>query len=217
MNQTVVLICLSTSELGIDRGWNMQSEFYGLRFRGLIGNIIARVLLPFVMLKCKEFWGLREAALKGGRVLKKCYRIYVAKYGAEIPLSVKFEGPPCLPHGLHGIFIGNLTHIGKNVTIMHQVTIGQDTFSTLEDNAKRFIGDNVFIGAGAKIIGGVRIGNNCRIGANCCVYSDMPPNTVAVNQPTRFIFKKDLVNDFRRGDKVFRNGQWLNAGLENDD
>lgn len=137
--------------------------------------------------------------------------MYVARYGADIPLTVKFDGPPCLPHGLYGIFIATYAHIGKNVTILQQVTIGQDTFKPFSADARRYIGDNVFIGAGAKIIGGVVIGENCRIGANCCVYSDMPPNTVAVNQPTRFIQKNNLYNYFKRGDRVFKDGEWLNV------
>jgi serine O-acetyltransferase len=135
----------------------MQSELYGLRLRGLFGSLIAKIFLPFIMLKYKEFWGLRQAALRKGGILKKCYRVYVARYGADIPLTVKFDGPPCLPHGLHGIFIATYSHIGKNVTILQQVTIGQDTFKPFSSDARRYIGDNVFIGAGAKIIGGVVI------------------------------------------------------------
>ncbi len=51
------------------------------------------------------------------------------------------------------------------------------------------------IGAGAKIIGNVFIGNNCRIGANCVVVKDMPPNTVAVLSPTRFIMKEEMMEN----------------------
>lgn len=191
----------------------MQSEFFGYTIRGLIGVTIAKLLLPFVLLKYKEFWGLRQAALRWGGVLAKCYHVYVARYGADIPLTVRFDGPPCLPHGLHGIFIATFAHIGKNVTILQQVTIGQDTFKPFSVDTRRYIGDNVFIGAGAKIIGGVVIGENCRIGANCCVYSDMPPNTVAVNQPTRFIQKNNLSNYFKQGDCVFKDGEWVRMNI----
>lgn len=192
-----------------------HSEFYGFTWRGLIINPICRCLLPLLLLKYKDFWGLRCVTLRrqgriGGGVLAKCYHLYVAQFNAEVPLSVKFDGPPCLPHGLNGIFIGSLTHIGRNVTILQQVTIGEDTFSSQEDNSRRFIGDNVFIGAGAKIIGGIVIGKNCRIGANCCVYKDMPDNTIAVSAPTRIIQKSDLVNFFRRGNQIFKDGGWMN-------
>lgn len=59
-----------------------------------------------------------------------------------------FEGTPILPHKLNGIIIHPTAIIGKNVTIMQQVTIG-----TRHINESATIGDNVFIGAGAKILG----------------------------------------------------------------
>lgn len=172
----------------------MRSELTYYTFKNFIGELVVSVMLPVVLLKYKEFWGLRCAALRHGGVIAKCYYKYVARFGASIPLSVKMDGPPCFPHGLSGIFMGNLTHLGKGVTILQQVTIGMDTFAGEDANARRFIGDNVFIGAGAKIIGGVVIGKNCRIGANCCVYQDLPPNSVAVMQPTRIIQKENLDN-----------------------
>ena len=197
----------------------MKSELFGYTIRVFIGNIIARLALPILLLKYKEFWGLRQATLKSqgrrviGKLMEKCYYVYVARYGAEIPLTVKFDGPPCLPHGLYGIFISGFAHIGRNVTILQQVTIGQDTFSTSDENSRMYVKDNVFIGAGAKIIGGIVIGENCRIGANCCVYSDMQPNFVAVSQPTRFIEKNNLVNYFRQGKRIFKDGGWVVADI----
>ena len=187
----------------------MRSELHKYSMRDYLGGLIVRLVLPFVLLKYKEFWGLRCAALRRGGLLVKCYNAYVAQFGASIPLSVKMDGPPCFPHGLNGIFMGELTHIGKGVTILQQVTIGMDTFASQDDNARRYIGDNVFIGAGAKVIGGVVIGENCRIGANSCVYQDMPPNSVAVMQPTRIIQKEFLDNSFECG--KFRNSKdgWI--------
>lgn len=49
------------------------------------------------------------------------------------------------------------------------------------------IGDNVYIGSGACNIGRVSVGDNCRIGANAVAYEGLPPNSVAVQQPTRVI------------------------------
>ena len=42
----------------------MQSEFFGYTFRVFLGNVIARLVLPVLLLKYKEFWGLRQATLK---------------------------------------------------------------------------------------------------------------------------------------------------------
>jgi hypothetical protein len=56
----------------------MQSELHCYTYRTFIGVIIARLLLPFLLLKYKDFWGLHEAALHSKWILiKKCYDIYV--------------------------------------------------------------------------------------------------------------------------------------------
>ena len=69
------------------------------------------------------------------------------------------------------------TIIGKNVTIMHQVTIGENV--TGKDGSPT-IGNNVFIGAGAKIIGDVHIGDNVKIGANAVVTKDVSDNCTVI-------------------------------------
>lgn len=93
-----------------------------------------------------------------------------------------FSEPPVLPHGINGIVIHPTCVIGKNVTIMHQVTIG-----TRKVNKSAVIGDNVFIGAGAKILGDISIGNNVKIGANAVVLEDIPDNSTVVGNPARII------------------------------
>lgn len=79
---------------------------------------------------------------------------------------------PNFPHGLYGIIVSHNAVIGKNVTIYHQVTIGEG-----KDGAP-IIGDGVLIGAGAKIIGKVHVGNRAKIGAGCVVNKDIPENAV---------------------------------------
>lgn len=59
-----------------------------------------------------------------------------------------FETPPNLYHYLNGIIISYYAKIGRNCTIMQQVTIAESNEKTAT------IGDNCFIGAGAKILGG---------------------------------------------------------------
>lgn len=170
---------------------------------GVLTKPICRCILPFLLLRYKGFWGLRNAALRYGGLIKKCYFLYCGDYNAYIPLTVKFDGPPCLPHGISGIFIAWSCHLGKNVVIFQQVTIGEDSFA---GGAPRMIGNGCYIGAGAKIIGDISIGENCRIGANCCVYKDLPANSVAVMSPTRVIPKKDLDNHMMMSGKVFEDG-----------
>lgn len=74
--------------------------------------------------------------------------------------------------------------LGKNVTICHQVTIGQG-----KDAAPK-IGDDVQIGVGAIIIGNVVIGNRVKIGAGCVVTDSIPDGAPVVMEKTRIILKR---------------------------
>lgn len=116
---------------------------------------------------------------------KFCSNIYTGLH-----TGVLFETDPILPHDLCGIFIASTARLGKNVTILQQVTIGgnpatYDGSSPISQAAT--IGNNVIIGAGAKIIGNVHIGNNVRIGANAVVTHDVPDNCVVAGVPAKII------------------------------
>lgn len=186
-----------------------RSEFSCLTWKGVLINPICRLILPFLLLRYKGFWGLRNAAIRYEGIVKKCYALYCASHNAFIPLNVKFDGPPCLPHGINGIFIAWPCHLGKNVVVFQQVTIGENTLASESGKrpaAPKMIGDGCYIGAGAKIIGDITIGENCRIGANCCVYTDMSANSVAVMAPTRIIQKENLDNHMRLSGFEFDDG-----------
>lgn len=110
------------------------------------------------------------------------YKI-LKKYNCVIAPMCKIGKNLSLPHPMN-IVIGADVIIGDNVTIYHDVTIGQ--------NHDKFpkIGNNVTIYAGAKIIGAVKIGDNCIVGANAVVTHDIPDNCVAVGVPAKIIEKK---------------------------
>ncbi len=99
----------------------------------------------------------------------------------HIPLETKIGGGLRLPH-LLGIVISGNAIIGKECTIMHQVTIGVDDIG--ENNKAPIIGNNVFIGAGAKIIGDITIGDNVIIGAGAIITKNVPSGktVVGINQ-----------------------------------
>lgn len=79
-------------------------------------------------------------------------------------------------HGIASIIGGN--SIGKNCTINHHVTIG-DNFG-----GRPILLDNVMVHSGAVIVGNITIGNNTTIGANATVLIDVPDNsTVIPSQP----------------------------------
>ena len=116
--------------------------------------------------------------------IKCCDAFNNASLGTDLNHGAVFETIPHFPHGLNGIIISPDAHIGKNCTIFHQVTIGNDNKKI--ENVPT-IGDNVTIYPGAKIVGKVRVGNNCVIGANAVVWKNVPDNCLVVVGEHRII------------------------------
>jgi serine O-acetyltransferase len=107
-------------------------------------------------------------------------------FGMEVPPSLAIGPGLVIPH-TQGTIIG-AGHVGRNVTIYQQVTLGAKLADYEFDPKKRpYVGDGVVITAGAKILGPVRIGDGALIGANAVVVRDVPPNTIAVGVPARII------------------------------
>lgn len=189
----------------------------------MIKKLHDRLVLPVLTFFCLEkyngIWGLKDylsqCSVVDARLLE-IYDTYFGRYGSWIGYGSQLAGIPCFPHGFYGVFISNEAKIGKNVVIFQHVTIGSNTLQDSRRVGSPTIGDNVYIGAGAAIIGKISIGDNCRIGANAVVYQDMPPNSVAVQSPTRIIQKNDLDNRYySKGDTgwvYFMDGNWIEDG-----
>lgn len=144
----------------------------------------------------EKYWKRRSYVINEGgcKLLKLWYLFYIkrcdafnkASMGTDLNHGAVFETVPKLPHGLNGIIVSPDVHIGKNCTIFHQVTIGND-YRKLENVPT--IGDNVTIYPGAKIVGKVKIGDNCEIGANAVVVKDVPDNCLVVVGEQRIIHR----------------------------
>ena len=118
--------------------------------------------------------------------IKRCDAFNNDTLGTHLGFEASFADIPIFPHGLYGIVISHNAVIGKNVTIYHQVTIGEGKGGAPN------IGNGVLIGAGAKIIGNVKVGDGAKIGAGCVVCKDVPKNAVVVNgEPMIIIRDKD--------------------------
>ena len=87
-----------------------------------------------------------------------------------------------LMHGIGTVF-NAASKIGKNCTVLHNVTIGAGR------GGAPTLGDNVYVEAGALIIGGVKIGDNVKIGAGAIVAEDVPSNSTVVCDKARIIRK----------------------------
>jgi serine O-acetyltransferase len=109
---------------------------------------------------------------------------YERKYGIMIPVTTAIGSGLCIVH-YSGIFVNRLAVIGKNLTILQGVTIGDVDEGPRAGAA--IIGDNVYLGPGAVIIGKVMVGNNVVVGANCVVTRDVPDNAMVVGVPGRVV------------------------------
>lgn len=123
---------------------------------------------------------------------------YLRKKGAHIGVGTRLL---CRLESLgtepYLISIGDDCLISSNVSfVTHdggvKVLNALNFFDGIEmDNMARiYIGNNVYIGKGAMIMPGVKIGNNVVIGAYSVVTKDIPDNVVAAGIPARLI--KDI-------------------------
>ena len=158
-----------------------------------------RILTPIVIDGVYGgFWNFREKKsyrIQSVGLMQRLYFYYQERFCCYIGEKAEIDSCPTFPHNMFGVFISNMSKIGKDVVIFQHVTIGSNTIWGHPKSGAPIIGDNVYIGAGAKIIGKVTIGNNCRIGANCVVVKDMPSNTTAVAATTRFIESDHTLNN----------------------
>lgn len=102
-------------------------------------------------------------------------------FSSEIAVSAQFGGGLYVPHPF-GIVIGDKCKIGRNVTILQNVTFGN---RSLTSPAQPYVEDDAYIGAGAVVLGEIAVGNGAMVGANAVVLSDVPPQRVAVGNPAR--------------------------------
>ncbi|MDD2848561.1 MAG: serine acetyltransferase [Desulfuromonadaceae bacterium] len=163
-----------------------------------------KLMIPFIAGYDEAgFWKLKRKCQDANNIILKTYYLrrynkLSLKFGAYVGYNAQIVDIPTLPHSLFGIFISDLSAIGRNCVIFHHVTIGSNTLQDSKGQGAPIIGDNCYIGVGAKIIGNIRIGNNVRIGANCVVTQDIPDDHTVVLPLPRLIARNNMNNSFVR-------------------
>jgi serine O-acetyltransferase len=107
-------------------------------------------------------------------------RLLAFFYGLEIAVSQDIGGGLYIAHPYGMVVMPE--RIGKNCSIVHNVTIG-----LRNENAFPSIGDDVFIGAGARVLGGILVGDGAKIGANAVVIDNVPAGATVVGIPARVV------------------------------
>lgn len=98
-------------------------------------------------------------------------------------------GPGAFLDHATGVVIGETATIGKNVSMLQQVTLGGS--GSKHGVRHPQIGDGVLIGAGATILGAVSIGDGVQIGACSLVLENIPPQSTVVGVPAKVIKRND--------------------------
>jgi serine O-acetyltransferase len=109
--------------------------------------------------------------------------------GVEIPWRTSVAPGLALTHA-RGIVVNSGSSIGRNVTLFHGVTIGQND-QLLSDGSRLsqcpVIEDEVWIGPHAIVVGGVTVGKGSRIAGGAFVFKDIPPRCLVIGNPAQIV------------------------------
>ncbi len=125
-------------------------------------------------------------------VSARCVRVT----GAEI-VPLADIGPGFVVRHAGGVVIGKGARIGRNCTIMQNVTLGE-RYSARDGHRYPTLGNGVTVGAGAVLLGSIQVGDGAMIGANSVVLDDVPAGSLVVGAPAR-VAKRRVVSAASRG------------------
>ncbi|HEY2050488.1 MAG TPA: serine O-acetyltransferase [Caulobacteraceae bacterium] len=87
-------------------------------------------------------------------------------------------------HGT-GIVIGETARVGRDVSMLHGVTLGGTGAERGDRHPK--VGNGVLFGAGANVLGNITIGDNAKIASGSVVLIPVPAGCTAAGVPARLV------------------------------
>lgn len=110
------------------------------------------------------------------------YKLARMRSGIQIPRGTQIGGGLLLPH--YGtIVINRRSRIGRNCTILHNVTLAAKGGGS--DTGVPTVCDDVYLGAGATLLGSITVGSGATIGAGSVVTRNVEPGAVVAGNPAR--------------------------------
>ena len=149
---------------------------------------LALLFLPRMLTNpCLHATALMRIALAGPRFLHGLWRtILIGKHSIDIQPNIEIGPGFVLPHPL-GINLGWGLRIGRNVTILHNVSIGLAVPSPPGDTKlSPTLEDDVILFGDAWALGPITIGRGTVVGAGGYVDQDVPPDSVCPGRAAVF-------------------------------
>ena len=185
-----------------------------------VKRLIIVLLSDYIRARYGSWWAVREEGLKcahgrWGKLLTLTFERQVAREGGWIGRGAQFEGPPCFPHGMKGVFISDEARVGRGCVLFQHAMIVSHQMLDSDRRGAPTVGAHVYLGCGAVIVGPVTIGDGCRLGTNVVVHPDLPAHSVAVCQPAKIIQRDQPMDnrhvsvDAHGVSRVWDDGQWI--------
>jgi serine O-acetyltransferase len=105
-------------------------------------------------------------------------------FQVDIHPAARIGAGAFLDHGT-GIVIGETAVVGKNVSMLHGVTLGGTGAERGDRHPK--IGNGVLLGAGAKVLGNITVGDFAKIASGSVVLRPVPSGCTAAGVPAKLV------------------------------
>lgn len=149
---------------------------------------LALLFLPRMLTNpCLHATAMMRIALGGPRFLHGVWRtILIAKHSIDIQPNIEIGPGLVLPHPV-GIILGWGLRIGRNVTLLQDVSLGLAIPSPPGDTKlSPTLEDDVIVFGGAWIFGPVTVGRGSVVGAGGFVEEDVAPDSVCPGRAAVF-------------------------------